>query len=260
MDLHREFDQDILVSEVGLLNAVMVSVDAQYPLWSCHSPFSRELALFESRHEAGRQSVCLQTEASLAAPRYIEYEGNSPLILGALIEVLVLDKVLVDKVAHARADVPAHVLRIGVDLAQKFDHLILVSDTALCAGGGGGEGGGILLVVWVRRGRRVWCGRGKGERVGDLQLRALVEAEQKSSAGCGKCRSRVFDDAHRHQRLDLHLLQRRVLVDIDFRHFCCVSALGEGECFFCRNVGNVVSWWPRFRVWGSSCLMATVNA
>jgi hypothetical protein len=104
-----------------------------------HPRLRCEFTLLVGGQEAGRQAVCLQAQTSLASPRHIKHQRHSPLIRRTLEKDLVLDEVLVDKVAHAGADVPAHALGVHVDLPQKFDHLCLVCNVALGSGCRGGQ-------------------------------------------------------------------------------------------------------------------------
>jgi len=153
MDFHWQINQDILVPQVGLLDTEHEHQHTFLPKQGGHKrpalPLCGELALLVGGHEAGRQAVSFQAQATLAAPRHIEDEGHSALVLRALVEVLVLDEVRIDEATHVAADVPAHVLRVGIDLAQELDHLILVRNIALGARGSGGQRGSVLLVIGV---------------------------------------------------------------------------------------------------------------
>ncbi len=73
-------------------------------------------------------------------------ESDGLLVLALVVE-LVLDEAKVDEVAHGRTCVPAHVVRIDVDLLQVPDHVVLVDDIGLRAGGRGGKTRRIVLVA-----------------------------------------------------------------------------------------------------------------
>jgi len=141
------------------------------------------------------------------------------LVLLLLVVELVLHEVRIHKVAHARADIPAHTLRVDVDLPQVLDHFVLVGDIALGARRCGSQTRGIGLVVGVLLRGRLCCGDRKLEAVGDLELRAAadtgwrgdVHTDQATRGRGGEGGGAVLDDAHGHQRFDLHLADRRVL-------------------------------------------------
>lgn len=135
-----------------------------------HIPLSRELALLVGRHEGRREPVCAQVQGALRTPAYIVDQSDSPLVRLALVIELVLDCVQVDKVAHACACVPAHVVCVHVDLSEELDHLVAVCDVLLGAGGTGSEVcDGLVLSIGLR-GRHF----GEGERVCDLQYTILL--------------------------------------------------------------------------------------
>ena len=112
-------------------------------------PFGRELAFTETRHEARAEATRLDTQTAGAAPAHVEHERHRLLVCRTLIEELILDEVLIDKVAHTSTDIPPHTLRIHVDLPKILDHLVLVGDVALGSRRRCSERGGIRLVVLV---------------------------------------------------------------------------------------------------------------
>lgn len=136
-------------------------------------PLGRELALLVGCHKRRRKPVCAQVEGALRAPTHVVDQGDGPLVWLALVEVLVLDGVQVDKVPHARAGVPAHVVRVHVDLTEELDHLIAVCDVLLGAGSGRCEVCSRLVLSVGLCGRYV----GEGERVCDFQHRVLFHAD-----------------------------------------------------------------------------------
>ena len=98
------------------------------------------------------------------------HQRDGALVGFFLVEELVLDRVEVDEVAHARARVPADVVRVHVDLGQQLDHLILICDVCLCTRRRGSKVCGVVPVVI--RGGNV-DGR-EGEAGGDLELSGLT--------------------------------------------------------------------------------------
>jgi hypothetical protein len=54
------------------------------------------------------------------------HQGDRSFVELLLIVELVLDQAGIDEVAHIRAGVPSHIVRINVDFSQALDHLILI--------------------------------------------------------------------------------------------------------------------------------------
>lgn len=158
-------------------------------------PLGCELALLVSCHEGGRQPVRAQVHGALRAPADIVDKRHSLLVGRILVEVLVLDRLQVDKVAHACACVPAHVVRVHVDLAQELDHLVAVCDVLLGTGSRSSKVAGRVALAIVGSGG---CLR-EGERVGNFEHAVLFHAHQASgsyagerlSAGCRKLDSHL---------------------------------------------------------------------
>lgn len=73
-------------------------------------------------------------------------KGHSPLVQFFLVMVLVLDYARVYEIAHARACIPSHVVRIYIDLSQVLDHLILICYVGFRSWSGGSD---ILKAVTV---------------------------------------------------------------------------------------------------------------
>lgn len=94
-----------------------------------------------------------------------------------MIEILVLDGVQVDKVAHACAGVPAHVVCVHVDFTEELDHLVAVGDVLLGTGSGCGKVCGCLVLSIGLCRRYVW----EGERVCDLQNPILLHTDYATS-------------------------------------------------------------------------------
>lgn len=97
-------------------------------------PLGAELALLICCNESRREPVGAQAQAALGAPAHIVHQGNRPLVGVFLVEELVLNCVQVDEIAHARACVPANVVRVDVHFPQKLDHLVLVCEICLGTG------------------------------------------------------------------------------------------------------------------------------
>jgi len=145
---HGQFGEDVLVAKTALLKAVSGSVVGSSDcrtIRGANLPLGGEFPLLVSGNELRRQPVGPKTEAALRASADVVNESHCPLIGFLLVEILVLDGVDVDKVAHVGAHVPADILSIYVDLAQELDHLVLVSVVRL----GPGSGGGLTLAVVV---------------------------------------------------------------------------------------------------------------
>lgn len=178
-----ELDEDVRVPEAALLEAALVSIH-------CHSrcrlfssiPLSCELALLVGSHEGGRQPVCAQVHGALGAPADIVDERDCLLVGCILVEVLILDGLEVDKVAHAGAGVPADVVGVHVDFAQKLDHLVAVCDVLLSAGSRSSSVAGRVALAIAGGGGRL----GEGERVGDLEDAVLLHAHQASRRYAGE--------------------------------------------------------------------------
>jgi hypothetical protein len=143
-----------------------------------HIPLSRELALLVGRNERRREPVCAQVQGALRTPAHVVDQSDGPLVRLALVEVLVLDRVQVDKVAHACACVPAHVVRVHVDLPEELDHLVSVCDILLGAGSTGGKVCDSLVLSIGLRGRDLR----EGERVCDFEYAVLLHTD--NAAGC----------------------------------------------------------------------------
>lgn len=89
-------------------------------------PLGSKFALSERSHENGAQPERPQTEAPLHAPTHVIHQRDRTFIHIFLVVKLILDHVIIHKVPHVRADVPADVIRIHVNLSQILDHLILI--------------------------------------------------------------------------------------------------------------------------------------
>ena len=145
-------------------------------------PLSCELALLVGSHESRGQPVCAKVHGALGAPADIVDERDGLLVGGILVEVLVLDGLEVDEVAHARACVPADVVRVYVDFAQELDHLVSVCDVLLGAGSGSSKVAGVVALAVVGGGS---CLR-EGERVGDFEGSVLLHAHQGTCSYAGE--------------------------------------------------------------------------
>lgn len=119
---------------------------------------------------------------------------HCPLVQFLLVEVLVLDNVHVDEVAHVGARVPSDVVRIDVHLPQHPDHLILVGDIGLCSRSGRCRVGRGVVKVRFR-----WhLDDGERERVGDLQDAVNIHTNDRTGRRCRKSLRGVLDDFHDH--------------------------------------------------------------
>lgn len=175
VDLDGEFDKDVLVSEVGLLDAmdcVSTSFCMRMPA-RCFLPLRGEFALLIRGGEARAQTVGLQTQAPLAALAGIEHKRDSLLIRCLLEESLVVDEVVAHKLTHGTANVPSSNLRIHIHISQQLDHLILVRNVALRSRRGLCLVSSLVLAVVLVVAVGL-CGRGirdrsrEGEAVGDF--------------------------------------------------------------------------------------------
>ena len=176
-----ELDEDVRVPETVLLKAALVScVPLPYRSW--YIPLRCELTLLVGSHESGRQPVCAQVHGALGAPADVVDKRDRLLVGGVLVEVLVLDGLEVDKVAHAGACEPTDVVRVHIDLAQELDHLVAVCDVLLGAGSRSSQVAGRVTLAIVGGGGRL----GEGERVGDLQDAVLLHAHQASGRYTGE--------------------------------------------------------------------------
>lgn len=89
-------------------------------------PLSGKLGFLVGGDEDGGQSKGAQAQAALRAAADVVDESDGALVGLLLVEVLVLNGVEVDKVAHVGAQVAADVLGVDVDFAEVLDHLVLV--------------------------------------------------------------------------------------------------------------------------------------
>lgn len=132
------------------------------------------------------------------------HEGNGALIHLLLIMILILDHIDIDKIAHIRAGIPTHVIRVDVDFAQVADHVGLVGGVDLGARSRGCEvrGGvvvvgavGVVAVVAAAVGVGEIAG-GEGEGVGGLERAVVVHADEEAGGGCWEGLGAVFDYFH----------------------------------------------------------------
>lgn len=150
------------------------SLDFDTARFSPDIPLSCELALFERCHERRRKPVRAQVETALRASANIVNERDRPLVRLALVVELVLDGVQVDEVAHAGACVPAHIVRVHVDLAQELDHLVAIGDVLFGAGSSGGKAGSrVVLAVFGGH----MSDLGERERICDFEDAVLLHAD-----------------------------------------------------------------------------------
>ena len=159
-----------------------------------HVLLSRELVLLESGHELGGETEGAQTQATLRTAANIVDESDGALVHLLLVEVLVLDHVHVDKVAHVGAGVPADVVGVDVDLPKHADHLSLVDSVGLCARSGGGRVG--RGVVKVRLGGHL--DHGERERVGDLEGTLGIHTDDRTGRSRRESLGAVLNDLHDH--------------------------------------------------------------
>lgn len=156
MDLQRELDEDVLVSEAGFLESIKRTdqhvFQDRYQVWK-NVLFSGELILLKIGHELGSKSECPQAKRALCATAGIVNKEDRPLVHLLLVVILVLDDVEIHEIAHVGAGVPSHVVRIRVHLPQHLDHFRLVNGICLRAGSRRcGIRGGVGLDVRLSRG------------------------------------------------------------------------------------------------------------
>jgi len=188
-----QLNEDVLVPETALLQAL-----------------GREFALLVCRHERGREAVCAQVQGALRAPAHIVDKRHGPLVQLALVVELVLDGVEVDEVAHARARVPAHVVRVHVDFPEELDHLVAVRDVGLETWGARSEvGRGLVLAVRLRSG-----GFGEGKRVCNFEDAVLLHADQAAGSQGWERLAAGGGDLDR----DLHCLVSLMSSGVHFRN------------------------------------------
>lgn len=197
VDVHGKLDEDILVSKVRLLQATSTwSEHCTSAVWAMKGDIllSGELVLLERLHELRRQAEGAQAQAALGAAADVVDESDRPLVHLLLVEVLVLDDVQVDEVAHVGAGVPPDVVRVDVHLPQHPDHLRLVGHVRFRSGSG-------RRGVWrgaVKMRVRRHLDHGEREAVGDLQSSPDVHTNDGTGRRRGEGLGAVFDDLHDH--------------------------------------------------------------
>lgn len=197
VDLDRQFNEDVLVSQVGLLQPV---VCISRVLWGgiekgeFDALFRSELVLLERSQELRRQTERLETQATLSAAADIVHKSDCPLIHFLLVKELVLDHVHVDKVTHVGTRVPADIVRIDVNFPKHADHLSLVGNIGLRTRSGGGRVRRSIVKVRLRG----QIDDGEGEAVGDFQDTSDIHTNDRASCGSRELLGAVLDDFHGH--------------------------------------------------------------
>ncbi len=116
------------------------------------------------------------------------------LVVVALVVVLVLDEAEADEVAHGRTCVPAHIVRVHVDLLEVPDHLVLVGDVGLRTGGRRREARWVGLVAVGARD----VNRREGKGVCDLEYSIAIHPHKRPRGSSWEARGAVLHNLHHH--------------------------------------------------------------
>ncbi len=116
------------------------------------------------------------------------------LVVVALVVVLVLDEAEADEVAHGRTCVPAHVVRVHVDLLEVPNHLVLVGDVGLRTGRRRREARWVGLVAVGARD----INRREGKGICDLEDSIAVHPHKRPGGSSWEARGAVLHNLHHH--------------------------------------------------------------